>query len=258
MQVMNHRLRSNLEGAHQVMERVLEKIQTGEIFQIAQVLALVSVTAACEGEHAFQMAADSKQRRGIHGQFDRQRHKSARAPNDLRRAIHKRLHRIVAALQNVAVVEQECVGDVFEPRLRFVIVDRNRLFAQIGGGHHQGAHARIGKQQVLQRRIGQKHSQPRNPGCDRRGDSIAWSCPRQHDGPRRRLQQGRFLLGQLAQLARRLDVPHHDGERFAVAVLSLAQSHHGGFIGRIDRQMESADALDGHDFAGHQAIDTLP
>ena len=29
----------------------------------------------------------------------------------------------------------------------FVIVDGDRLFAEVGGGHHEGLHARIGEEQ---------------------------------------------------------------------------------------------------------------
>ncbi len=38
-------------------------------------------------------------------------------------------------------------------------------------------------------------------------------------------------------------------------MLALAQAHDGGFVGGIDGEMESADAFDGDDFAGQEAVD---
>ena len=62
---------------------------------------------------------------------------------------------------------------------------------------------------------------------------------------------------EFAQVARGVEIAHHDGERLAVAVLALAQAHDGGFVGGVDGEMESADAFDGHDFAGDEAVDSL-
>ena len=45
MQIVRHGLRLNLEGPHQVIERLAEKIQRGQVFEIAHVLALISEAA---------------------------------------------------------------------------------------------------------------------------------------------------------------------------------------------------------------------
>ena len=63
-------------------------------------------------------------------------------------------------------------------------------------------------------------------------------------------EQGFFFGSEQADGARRVEIADHDGERLAVAMLALAQAHHGGFVGGIDGEMESANAFDGEDFAG--------
>ena len=145
MQIVHHRFGSISKVCIKCSSASRKKFEAGEIFEIAQVLALVGKAAAREGKDILQMPADGQQRRGIEGQRQRERDKAAGAANQLRRAIHQRHHGIVAALQNLAVVHQECVGDLPEPRQRFVIVDRDRLFAEVGAGHYQRLHASIGK-----------------------------------------------------------------------------------------------------------------
>ncbi len=107
----------DLEGAHQMSQRLSEKLETRNVLEIAQVLALVGKTAAREGKDVLQMPAHGQQRRRIKRQRHRKRHKSARAANQLRRAVDQRHHRVVAALQDFAVVHQKCIGDVLEPRM---------------------------------------------------------------------------------------------------------------------------------------------
>ena len=65
MQIVDHSLRLDLEGVHQVRERLAEEIEAGEVFKIAEVLALVGKAAARESEDILQMPADGEQRRRI-------------------------------------------------------------------------------------------------------------------------------------------------------------------------------------------------
>ena len=107
---------------------------------------------------------------------------------------------------------------------------------------------------MLQRRIGQKNAQPWNPRRHRIGNSATFKRTRQHNRPRRRLQQRFFRGCQRTHLPRRLNVLHHHSQRLPVAVLAFSQAHHGCLIGSVNAQMESANPLDGHDFAGCQAV----
>ena len=143
MQIVNHGLRLNLERAHQVVERLAEEVEAGEVFKVAEMLALIDKTTAGQRKNILQMSADSEQRRGIEWQRHAERNESPCAANQLRSAVDNCRDRIVAALQDFAVVHQEGVGNAAEPRAGFVVIDGDGLFAQIGGGHHQtpgGAH----------------------------------------------------------------------------------------------------------------------
>src|SRR5262249_31316336 len=53
----------DLEGAHQVIERVLEELEAGQVFEVAEVLALVDRAPARERKDTFEVAAHSEQRR---------------------------------------------------------------------------------------------------------------------------------------------------------------------------------------------------
>ena len=137
MQVVHHSFRLDLEGVHQVGKRLAEEFEAGEILEVAKMLALVGEPAARESKDIFEMPADGEQRRRIKRQRHSQRNKASGAANQLRRAVDQRHHRVVAALQNFAVVHQKCIGNLSQPRQRLVVVDRDRLFAQVRAGHHQ-------------------------------------------------------------------------------------------------------------------------
>ena len=53
-----------------------------------------------------------------------------------------------------------------EPREGLVVVDGDGLFAEVGAGHDEGADAGIGKEQMLQGRVGKKDAEPRDSGGD--------------------------------------------------------------------------------------------
>ena len=55
---MDDCLRLNFKGAHQVIESVLEELEAGQVFKVAEVLALIGIAPAGEREHALEMAAD--------------------------------------------------------------------------------------------------------------------------------------------------------------------------------------------------------
>ncbi len=200
------------------------------------------------------MPTDRQQWWRVKRQFHPQGNKAARASDQLRSSIHHCRNRIVAALQYLPVVHQKRIRNRAQPRQCFVIIDCNRLLAQVGAGHHQSPQPPIRKQQMLQRRIGQKHAQPGNPRRNALRDSAAVSLPRQHNRARHCLQQRLFRRSQRAHLARRLHVLHHHGQRLPITVLALSQPHHRCLIGGVNAQVKAADPFDGHDLAGHKAV----
>ena len=64
MQIVDDCLGLNFKCAHEMVEGLAKEIEAGEIFKIAEVLALIDEAAAREGEGVFEMASDGEQRRG--------------------------------------------------------------------------------------------------------------------------------------------------------------------------------------------------
>jgi hypothetical protein len=75
------------------------------------------------------MSTDCEQWRRFKWQVDAKWDVSARATNDLRRAIHQCGNRIVAALQDFAIMQNESIGNVPESVPCFVVINRDRLLA---------------------------------------------------------------------------------------------------------------------------------
>ena len=233
-----------------------EEIEAGEVLQIAQMLALVGKAAAGEGEDILQMAADGEQRRRRRkfGQRHAERNKAAGAADQLRRAIDDGGDRIVAALQNFAVVHQEGVGDVAEPGEGLVVVDGDGLFAEVGGGHDEGLRrANRQRADAATARKAERRPAREFPAQPTSAMPLLARLRARTMGRADGVEQSLFLGGELADCARGLEIADHHGERLAVAVLALAQAHDGCFVGGVDGEMKAADAFDGEDLAGQQA-----
>src|SRR5665213_326345 len=87
MKIVDNRLGLDLKGAHQVVERIAKEAESGEIFKIAKMLALIDEATAGEGKYIFEMAADSEEGRGFEGQRYTERDEAAGTADDLRSAI---------------------------------------------------------------------------------------------------------------------------------------------------------------------------
>ena len=122
-------------------------------------------------------------------QVDRQRHVAPGAPDHLGLPVQHCRHRVVAAVVDLAVVHQEVIGDPFQLHHGLVVVDDQRVVADVGAGGDQDLQA-VFEEQVVQRRIGQHHAQ----GADSRGD-LRWQVilpfpVQDHDRVGRSLQEG--------------------------------------------------------------------
>ena len=80
---------------------------------------------------------------------------------------------------------------------------------------------------MLQRRIGQEDSQPRDSRSDRRCNSALLIRASDDDGARDSEEQSFFLGRQRTDAACRIQIANHYRKRFAVAMLALAQPHDG-------------------------------
>jgi len=249
VQIVDDDLRFDFEGVREVSKGMLEELEASRVLQISEMLALVGKSATSEGEDVFQMAPYSEHGRSIQRQWDGQRDVSSGATNELRRFVDDSGHGVIAALQNLAIVHQECVRDIAETGPRFLVVDGNGLFAKVRGGHDKSLDAGIGEKQMLERSIREVDTQPGDSRRNGRCDAIGRSGLREDDGTCRSLQQGFFSGGQLTERLCRGKITDHHGERLAIAMLPLSQPRDGGFAGCVDGKMEAADALDGEDVA---------
>ena len=163
-------------------------------------LALIGEASARQSEDALEVAAHGEQRRRFKGKVDAERNEPARAANELRRAIDERDHRIVAALEDLAVVDEEGVGDVAQARAGFVVVDGDGLFTQIGGGHDKSAEHADRQRADAARRVRQKDAEPRDARRDPGAIPLARTRACEDDGTGRVCKC--FFLGVKAQRAR--------------------------------------------------------
>ena len=256
MQIVHHGLRLNLKRAHQVIERLAEELEAGEVFEIAQMLALVDEASARQRKHILQMAANGQQRRRIERQRNTQRNKAARAANAVaarRRPPPRPSRRSAAESRGRASGTRRQLRPgargLRRCRWRWALRSDWR-WSSPGPGRARRQRANAAAARRAERCRARECRARR-----KRQSPIAIAALGKHDGPRRRGEQRFFRFGQLAEVARRIEIAHHHGQRLSVAVLALAQPHHRSFVGRIDAQMKSADALDGQNLAGGEAVD---
>ncbi len=112
----------------------------------------------------------------------------------------------------------------------------------------------------MQRRRGQQQTEVRVVRRDLDGEGLprAGQAGKQDD---RRLgcsEQSSRLRGHFTQLARLLDVAHHDGEGFDGPALRCAQPGEGCRVRGVGHEMEAPQALHGDDLAGPQRGDGRP
>ena len=122
---------------------------------------------------------------------------------------------------------------------RVVVLVGDRLVGDVAAGHHQ-RHADVGQQQVMQRRV--RAAAGRARPCAARPTAPPRSVvAADDDRPRGRVEPLARVRGD------------HDRERPVLAVLAGAQPRDDGLVVGAAREVEAADALDGHDRAVEQA-----
>ena len=141
--IRHHRLRRKVvNGLHQ-RQRLPPLGFHAVVGQVAKVLAEYRPVAAHQAEGIFHVRAEAEHRRYI-AKARRQgqciRHIAARTAQHLTALAH---HRIVHALHDIAVVQQEAVGNIGQIGQCIIVGQRRWLTAQITGGHHQRARQRL-------------------------------------------------------------------------------------------------------------------
>jgi len=235
-----------------------EVLQGLQVLEIADVLAHPGLVPLRQGERVLEVRADRDQRHGTrHRQRERQRGVPARPAEEDRCSVHHPHHRVVVARRDLAIVEQEGVGDGPEARHRLVVPGGDRLVARVAARHHQRPADQL-QQQLVQRRVGGHDPDAREARRHRRREGGARDPREQHDRALARAEQSVLVRPDHAQPGGVGDGAHHDGERLRLAGLARAQAPHRGVAGRVRGQMEPAQPADRDDLARQQPASRLP
>ena len=160
---------------------------------------------------------------------------------------------VIARDVDVAVVEEEGVGDVFQTGKRIVVSPQNRRVAEVAGGHHERAGGL--EQEGVKAGVGQHDADLRVAGGDLGGEGGVFAAAKEDDGACVGLEGVGFGVRDRCDFVRCVDVPHHDGEGLGPTVLALAQALDGALVGGVDGEVEAADAFDGDDLTIGEGFD---
>ena len=270
MQVVDDRLRRDLEHFAQVLDRLVERAAGRRVVERPDVLRQERLARARHADGVLEVATDRENRRPVVGEANRQRRVAARAADEGGPAVVLRAYdAVVAAEQHVAVVHQQGIGDASKPAHGLGVVDDQRFATRVGAGHYEhefvgllqpagagGTASSLVEQQQMQRCRRQHQPQRRHArGHARQRDSGRGALLDQHDRALGRLQQRAF--GRIRERERRArrDVRHHDCEGLLLARLALAQPRDGRGVAGITGELEAAEALDRDDLARAQALE---
>ena len=159
MQIVSNHLGLHFQDSLEVLDGFFEKAIAFQIFQVADVLAQERFAATHHAHGVFQFAANRQDRLRFVFQRDGHGNKPARAAQLLRLARSDAHDGIVAPPQDVAIVNQERIGNAVQALHGLLIIDRDWLLAEVAAGHHQRLKFAAGEQQMMQRRVRQKNAQ---------------------------------------------------------------------------------------------------
>ena len=154
------------------------------------------------------------------------------------------------------VVMQKCIRDRTQTLFRLITFGEHRFAADVPRSGHERS-AIVLAQQMVQRAVGQHHTDLGEVRSDVRCQRRRAPLADQHDGPQRRGQQ--MLLagvgfGNFHDAVEPIrPLPWHQyRKRFRWPLFALAQPRDRRFVGRVAEQVIAADTLDGNDGARPQ------
>ena len=182
MEIVGDDFGVDFENALKMIDALLKEFVAFEVFEIADVLAEEGFTAAKDTDSVFQFATDSQDRLRFALNRDWERDEAAGAAQLLRASGGDANDGIIAATQDVAIMDEKSIGDVLKTLHRFLIVDGDGLFAEIGAGHNQCVELGAAEKQVVERRVGQKSAEETIVGSDATSDRGVGFAQEKHDG----------------------------------------------------------------------------
>ena len=158
VQVVGHDLRRDREEPLEVRHAHGEGAQGLLVAQVADVVARPCARALGQAEGALELGSAGQQLARVDGQRQRLGHVPARAAQQQRAPADRAHDRVVGARADRAVVHEDVVGDARQALDRVVVAVGDRLVGDVAAGHHQRRRG-VGRQQVVQRRVGQHHAE---------------------------------------------------------------------------------------------------
>ena len=231
-----------LDGALEVLQRL-------QVLQVTDVLAHEGVVVLDSTERVLELGAAGEHlpARG-EGEADGIGGIPPRPPHQPGRPCLAQGHAVVVAGIDIAVVDDEEVGDAPKPAQRLCVVLGNGLLAHVAAGHHQGP-AHLAQQHVVERCVRQHRPQVLEAGGHRRRYRGARPPPHEHDGALRRGEQPLLLRGHQAVPPHLVHGGHHYGQGFIRAPLPLPQAPHRLVALGIARQVKAPQPLQGEHLA---------
>ena len=167
-------------------------------------------------------------------------------------------YRVIASLMNVAVVEEESVGEGGEASKGFGIVGADGFFTEVATGHDEntrggfGGEGRISlvEKKMVQRRVGEHDAERIEVGGDvfagskRRGITSSLEEDNWFLAPDEQFAFGIIQLAKFSPSGQRVG---HDRKRLVDAAFAAAEFGNGIRIRRVAGEVESAEAFDGED-----------
>ena len=148
------------------------------------------------------------------------------------------LDAVVVAGDDLAVVDEERVGDVGEPLERLRVLDADRLVAAIAARHDQRA-ADLAEQQVVERRGWQHRSLPTMARCH--GGRERAAVLDEDDRRSRGRQLGPLEGVQAEPLCRVVQVGDHHREGLVRSTFPLPEGRDRRLVGRVAGEVEPTE-----------------
>ncbi len=237
----------HLKNALEVLNSLAEEAVAFQIFQIADVLAEECFAAAKDANGVFQFTADGQNRLRFVFKGNRYGNKTAGTAQHLRLAGGDANDGIIAAAQDIAIVNEVSIGDAVEPAEGFGVIDGDGLFAEVGAGHDKRVEFGAGKEEMVKRGVRQKNAQKMIARSNAFREAGVGLARKQDDGPLDGEKEFAGCIIEDAEAVNVLNTAKHDGKRLFDAALPCAEQLNGGFRAGIAGEMKPAEALYGND-----------
>jgi len=156
MKIVGNNFGMNLQDALKVLDRFAEETVAFKIFQVADVLAEKGLAATDDADGVFEFATRREDWLRVVFERDRDRNKTARTAEHLRTSGGQAENGIVAASQDVAIVDEVGIGDALETADGLVVINGNGFFAEIGTGHDESVEFAAGEKEMVEGSVGQE------------------------------------------------------------------------------------------------------